>query len=151
MPYKLPYPELPDLGTLQSGDILPTLRPAFDEGSATIDNIKSYVQGCAIFIANISQAGTSAPTYTIFENTIGPITGMSYDTVGRYQIDFVDPLLIDGYTWMVIQNDNNISNQIGCRRLDDYTVGIRTAHNFTYEDDILNNTSIEIRVYQMPP
>ena len=112
---------------------------ADENSTGLLLNYKSYV-------ALISQSGTAAPSITILENTIGDIVWTRF-ALGDYRGTLTGAFpsgkvvclsnQIDMLTMTIIQrkNDNVISINTG------------TPATTTIADSILNNTSIEIRVY----
>lgn len=151
MPYRVPYPYLPNLGGLQSGDIVPVLRPAFDEGSATIDDVQFYVQPYKKYVANLTQSGTSAPTAIEFENTLGVTITYSYNSAGDYTLTASASIFTEFYTWMIINASANFIKIASIRWIDDVTINIKTFDTSALNDGILEDTAIEIRVYNAPP
>ena len=151
MPYKVPYPALPDLGTLQAGDIVPCLRPAFDEGSASVESIRFYVQPYKKYVANLSQSGSAAPTAVVFENTLGETVTFSRGVQGDYLLTASGAVFTDDYTWIVIGKGFTYNYNFFAVRNSDTEIAIFSYDGNTQSDDILNDTAIEIRVYEMPP
>ena len=112
---------------------------ADENSTGLLFNYKSYV-------ALISQTGTAAPTVTILENTLGDIVwtriGLG-DYIGTLTGAFPSGKVvcfsnqIDMPTMTIIQRKNN----------DNVYINTGTPGTTTIADGILNNTSIEIRVY----
>jgi len=103
------------------------------------------------YVALISQTGINPPTATILENTLGDIV-FSYVGVGIYDAVLTGQFLADK-TWIVAGSaDVNAGAgdfaTLDIRRFDNDTIKLRTYDNFTGADDMLVNTSIEIRVYE---
>jgi hypothetical protein len=98
---------------------------------------------------NISQVGTSAPTINVFENTTGSTLSTSRTNTGIYRIDS-DISIFTTNTMFIVIGNNQIKNG-------DYTFIIQygTATRldlFTYQgatktDELLGNTSFEIKIY----
>jgi len=151
MPYRIPYPYLQNLGLLQESDIVPVLRPAFDEGSATVGDVAKYVQPYKKYIANLTQSGLSAPTALEFENTLGVTISYSYDTTGDYSLTASASIFSQYYTWMIIAGSDNTFNVNAITWISDTVLRIRTNDSSGLADGILTDTAIEIRVYEMPP
>lgn len=151
MPYKVPYPFLPNLGTLQADDIVPCLRPAFDEGSATVADLQQYVQPYKKYVANISQSGSSDPVVTEFENTLGITITATRGFAGEYLMTASGSVFTAGYTWVMIGKGKQYNYHIYDFVNSDTEIVIYTYDGNTQADDILSDTSIEIRVYQIPP
>jgi hypothetical protein len=100
------------------------------------------------YIANISQAGTSDPTVTILENTIGDIvwTRLSNGAyIGTLMGAFPDATKV--YALINQLPLGLFLSQIGWLSVNEiviYTLDTTGA----YVDFILDNTTIEIRVYE---
>ena len=98
---------------------------------------------------NLSQIGTSAPTIDIFENTTGATLTTSRSLSGQYRIDS-DISLFTTNTMFIIIGNNQIKNgnytfimQYGtATRLD-----LFTYQGATLTDELLGNTSFEIKIY----
>ena len=98
---------------------------------------------------NISQVGTSDPTIDIFENTTGATLTTSRSNTGIYRIDS-NIALWTATTMFIIFGNNQIKNG-------DYTFIMQYGTDkrldlFTYEgasltDELLGNTSFEIKIY----
>jgi hypothetical protein len=113
---------------------------ADENSTGLLLNYKSYV-------ALISQSGTSAPSVTILENTLGDVT-FSYVAVGRYEL-ITDGLLTLNKTFALITNSNRGTNSVYQTSVNALRLACRdlTVTGNAYMDDALDNTSIEIRVY----
>ena len=154
MASKLPYNSLPNLGTLQAGDIVPVLRPPFQEGSAFVSDVQKYIRPYDVYTALISQSGTDDPTIIVLENTIGAIewtrveVGEYYGTLtGAFTTDKTCGFMgnsVASQDWFAWMNNGNT---------DINTVNIQTFDTRTYGqiDGVLYKTFIEIRVYYSEP
>jgi len=99
--------------------------------------------------ANISQVGTSNPTIDIFENTTGATLTTSRTVTGIYRINS-DITLFTTNTMFIMFGNNQIKNgdytfimQYGtATRLD-----VFTYQGSTLTDELLGNTSFEIKIY----
>lgn len=98
---------------------------------------------------NISQVGTSAPTIDIFENTTGATLSTSRTLDGIYRIDS-DISLWTTNTMFIIIGNNQIKNgdytfimQYGT----DTRLDLFTYQGATKTDELLGNTSFEIKIY----
>lgn len=112
-------------------------------GGLSFDGPKKYV-------ALLNQTGTSAPTATVLEDTLGTVT-INYISVGTYEIVKTGAFLSDK-TWVVGGSaDNNAGSAdfatLDIKRYDNNSIRLKTYDNFTKTNDMLVNTSIEIRVY----
>lgn len=102
------------------------------------------------YIANLDQVSTNAPTALVFKDDFGDIS-YSYSNVGEYfLLSQQTPFLFDK-TYILIGSNKNGSGgyatTIYADRNDDSQIKISTASSFTASDDILYNTTLEIRVY----
>lgn len=102
-----------------------------------------------IIKANISQVGTSAPTIDEFENTTGATLTTSRTNTGQYRINS-DISLWTVSTMFITIGNNQLKNgdytfilQYGTdKRLD-----LFTYQGATLTDELLGNTSFEIKIY----
>jgi len=100
------------------------------------------------YIALISQTGILDPTVTILENTIGNIV-WTRSAAGDY-FGTLNGVFLEPKTYILFQNQFNVGGDyisiVG--RWDDDNVAIQTRDGFgAGADDILYNTTLEIRVY----
>jgi hypothetical protein len=123
--------------------------------TAQIDNLKSYFSSIfapspnyKVYRALMTQVGTSAPTASVLENTLGNIV-WTYNGNGSYygnlngafpENKYFAPLPIDGFDSGV--NDGSGGSQYKYFRLDEDTIEITTDGNGT-----LSTSPIEIIVY----
>lgn len=112
------------------------------------NNIRPY----RVYTGLISQIGTSDPTVVIFENTLGNIVWTRTNN-GQYQGYLPGEFLADK-TFLLTSGDYSINplNQARqfIRTSDDYIV-ILTQINGVVADGLLENTPIEVRVYDIVP
>jgi len=100
------------------------------------------------YIALISQTGILDPTVTILENTIGNIV-WTRSAAGDY-FGTLNGVFLEPKTYILFQNQFNVGGDYisTVRRWDDDNVAIQTRDGFgAGADDILYNTTLEIRVY----
>ena len=153
MPLRIPYNQLPNLGALDSGDIIPGIRPAFDEGSLTVGDLTSFVNPGKVYRADMSQSGGSDPVVNYeYENWIGNIV-WTYISLGTY-----NGFLTGAFTGYVINsgrcfNDGRDSpNYYYISKIDDDNIKlIVTNRSFSISDSLLVNTFIEVIVYPAAP
>jgi hypothetical protein len=98
---------------------------------------------------NISQVGTSDPTIDFFENTTGATITTTRASTGQYRITS-DISLFTSNTMFIIIGNNQLKNG-------DYTFIMQYGYDtrldiFTYQgatltDELLGNTSFEIKIY----
>ena len=154
MPLSIPYNQLPDLGVLESTDLVPMLRPFQDEGKASMSDLGTFVQPYTKIIGTISQSGGTAPVLTIFENNTGATLTTAYITNGQYEINSDVAIFVQYQLWVYI--GNNLVNQ-----LSDYTyqlvyststqLYLFSLASVTLADSVLENASFEIRIYPLAP
>lgn len=151
MASKLPYNSLPNLGELQAGDVVPMLRPPFQEGSAFVSDVQKYVRPYDVYTALLSQSGTDDPTAIILENSIGAIV-WTRDDIGIYL-----GTLVGAFTenkTFVLQNwgSGNYCIINSMRGTDDYIL-INSNELSSPNDpiDVNGMMQIEIRVYYSEP
>jgi len=146
MGFKVPYEYLPNLGGLQSGDIIPVLRDPVNEGSATMLDVRDYVKPYKVFVGLLNQSGTSAPAVNEYENTLGATITTTYVATKEYQLNADAACFTDAdSTWVMIGTNSN-QKVFGQEWIDDQTIKI-TAD----ADGDLFNVPIEIRVYNYAP
>jgi len=115
----------------------------FNDASGWVGVSNKIIKG------NISQVGTSAPTIDYFENTTGAILTTARSSNGQYRIDSDISLFTTNTMFITIGNNQNKNGvfsfvvQYGTdKRLDLYTYD-----GATLTDEILGNTSFEIKIY----
>lgn len=98
---------------------------------------------------NLSQTGTSAPTIDIFENTTGATLTTGRSNAGEYVIISDISLWTASTMFITIGN-----NQVKAERFiyiikyaDAYELDLLTYQNGTLTDEVLGNTSFEIKIY----
>lgn len=149
MPLRIPYNQLPNLGALESGDIIPGLRPAFDEGSMTVGDLSNFVNPAKVYRVDMSQTGSSDPVVNYeYENWVGNIV-WTKSTNGVYI-----GTLIGAFTGYVVNSSRCFYGGpyypyfYHISKIDDDSIQILTTDTaYTRLDDILNNTFVEILVY----
>ena len=111
------------------------------------ENSTGLLLGYKSYIALISQTGTDAPTAIVLNNTLGDVT-FSYVGVGRYNIT-TNSLFTLNKTFALTTNSNRGVNSIYQIDIDNFRIYCKdlTSSGIPLLNDALNNTSIEIRVY----
>lgn len=112
---------------------------ADENSTGLLLNYKSYV-------ALISQTGTAAPTVTILENTIGDIVWTRF-ALGDYRGTLTGAFPSGKVVCFSNQIDMPTMTLIQRKNDDVISINTGTPGTTTIADSILNNTSIEIRVY----
>jgi hypothetical protein len=151
MPLRIPYNQLPNLGVLQSGDIIPGLRPAFNEGSMTVDDLSNFVNIGKAYRVDMSQSGTSDPTVDFeYENWIGSIV-WTYVSPGIYNGNL--NAAFAGYVPTQTRTYFNASigsssNYYTITKIDDNNIKMEVKDkSWTLVDTWLFNTYIDFLIY----
>jgi hypothetical protein len=104
------------------------------------------------YVALINQSSTNIPTAVVLENTFSEVPTFSRTSAGVYKLELIDSFTLD--KTFIVTGSADISAGIGdfatviARRFDEDTITLYTYDNFTSSDNMLVNTSIEIRVYE---
>jgi len=116
---------------------------ADENSTGLLLNYKSYV-------ALSNQSGTGVPTVTILENTLGDIVWTRFTAGGYYGTlpgaFLASKTFVIGGSADITAGGGDFAT-LDIKRLDDDRICLYTYDNFTVSDNLLNNTSIEIRVY----
>jgi hypothetical protein len=100
----------------------------------------------------INQSSTNIPTAIVLENTFSEIPTFSRTSAGVYKLELIDSFTLD--KTFIVTGSADVSAGTGdfatviARRFDEDTITLYTYDNFTSSDNMLVNTSIEIRVYE---
>ena len=154
MPLSIPYNQLPDLGVLESTDLVPLLRPFQDEGKASMADLGTFVQPYTKIIGTINQNGGSAPVLTIFENNTGATLTTSYITDGQYEINSDVAIFVQYQLWVYV--GNNLVNLIAFYSYQllyssSTQLYLFSLQEHTLSNSVLENASFEIRIYPTAP
>ena len=104
------------------------------------------------YVALINQSSTNAPTAIVLENTFSEVPTFSRTSTGVYKLELIDSFTLD--KTFIVSGSADVSAGTGdfatviARRFDEDTITLYTYDNFTSSDNMLVNTSIEIRVYE---
>jgi hypothetical protein len=137
--------------TAKGSNISKTDRVAIaqDTGSGTFAS--KYVTGEQLFfykkyVATLKQTGTNAPVATVLENTLGGTLVWTRDTVGTYIATLSNAFPSETKTFLLVGQDNN--NFYHLTRGNNSEIYLTSSDNtITIADDLLSNTTVEIRVY----
>lgn len=108
--------------------------------------------GYKVYVALLSQSGTSAPTVTVLQNTLGGAISWTYNGVGTYN-GTLNGVFIASKTFFTINKSRASGRQFSLYRNNDNEIEVVTeifdagTPIFTATDGVLNNTSILIEVY----
>lgn len=151
MSSRISYNQLPNLGALESGDILPGLRPPFNQGSMTVGDLTNFVLSGLQYRVSMTQVGTSDPTINQeYENRVGNIV-WTYVSPGIY-----NGFLVDGFIGEVPEQTKLFFNLSIGSGTNSYTIikinsdNIRMNvkdKNWILSDDLLKTTFIDFIIY----
>ncbi len=102
-----------------------------------------------VYTALLTQTGTNAPVATVLENTLGGTVVWSYVFLGSYRATLSNAFTFNK-TFVNIQNTGggafgaNIVGTLSINTIDIYSFDV---YGGDIANDLLNKTSIEIRVY----
>lgn len=103
-----------------------------------------------VYSALLSQTGTSAPTATVLENTLGIPVTFTYVSVGRYRANITSTLFAPNKTFVVMQNTPYVNinyTEAAVASASNYIdIWVRNPTTSSNVDG-LYNASFEIRVY----
>lgn len=101
------------------------------------------------YVALLTQSGTDAPTAIVLQNDLGGTVVWSRSSTGNYIATLVGAFT-ENKSWCVV-NDTNDASDVGyfsLKKVDSDSFVLDTFDSIvTPVDDLLINTSIEIRVY----
>jgi hypothetical protein len=99
------------------------------------------------YIALLSQSATSAPTAIVLDNTLGGTPSFSYTSTGNYLLT-LGSAFDSNKTYVIIGNSDVAQVICSAVNINNNDIQLRTFNlSGTYLNDIFNNTTIEIRVY----
>ena len=104
-----------------------------------------------VYTALLTQTSNNAPVATVLENTLGGTPTFTYIGIGGYEMT-LNGSFNSSKTWVVggsadVNAGGGDFATLDIRRLNDNIISLRTYDDFTGADNMLVNTSIEIRVY----
>lgn len=115
-----------------------------------VDTIFSYVRPYKVYTALLTQSGTDAPVATVLENTLGGTVVWTRTAAGRY-LGTLAGAFTNNKTWVDIISFNPEAGIYYASIIrgsnDTIQVWIDAIDASPGVDDVLNNKSIEIRVY----
>lgn len=128
-----------------------TASPAIlDTELATLGQAKAVARPYKVYTALLSQAGTSAPTATVLENTLGGTVVWTRSNTGQY-VGTLTGAFTDQKTIIFVNRSNPAATafdtNMAANVININTVGYTTFSNSAYVDGQTNSASIEIRVY----
>lgn len=138
--------ELTAVTSLAGTEVMPVVQSGSTK-KATVDQVKDYVRPYKVYVAVMSQSGTSAPSATVLENTIGSIA-WTRTASGTYQ-GRLTSAFTSGKVFLCCQvNAISQTGVVDIIRVDADNINLlSTDMSYSAKDDIITDTSIEIRVY----
>lgn len=118
---------------------------SFPDASGTIALVET-VRPYKVYTALLSQSGTSAPTATVLENTLGGTVTWTYTSTGSYVGTLTSAFTLNK-TWTIATGSGSADTTITVSRSSDNTVNVSTLLAGTPTNGIISPASIEIRVY----
>ena len=117
-----------------------------DEDGIITPRINGAAAQTSTYVVNLTQVGTNAPTAIELSNNIGPVT-WTRTLQGQYLGTPTSPFEAL-YTFVMI-NSNEHDHLCSAFINTDGDIVVKTTNtqNHQHEDDILNNTTLEIRIY----
>tara|TARA_R110000823_G_scaffold306384_9_gene428776 strand:+ start:1184 stop:1582 length:399 start_codon:yes stop_codon:yes gene_type:complete len=102
--------------------------------------------GYKVYTILLTQAGNSDPVATILQNTLSGVPVWTRNGVGDYTVTLAGVFTVNK-TWLSSCGISGATNKLGQLYYDGVnTIGMLTFSGIA-SDDILSNTSVEIRVY----
>jgi hypothetical protein len=136
-----------------TGDPVGTIAAAGTSVNQAIEDVVDYFCGevaaltpaYKIYRANLTQTLATAPTANVLENTLSGTPTFAYVNVGRYTMTLTGEFILDTH---IIANNFVKEGLFKTYRQDNDTIVLITTDTaFAFADQILDNTSIEIKVY----
>ena len=117
-----------------------------DEDGIITPRINGAAAQTSTYVVNLTQVGTNAPTAIELSNNIGPVT-WTRTLQGQYLGTPISPFEAL-YTFVMI-NSNEHDHLCSAFINTDGDIVVKTTNtsNHQHNDDILNNTTLEIRIY----
>jgi len=117
-----------------------------DEDGIITPRINGAAAQTSTYVVNLTQVGTNAPTAIELSNNIGPVT-WTRTLQGQYLGTPTTPFEAL-YTFVMI-NSNEHDHLCSAFINTDGDIVVKTTNtsNHQHDDDILNNTTLEIRIY----
>jgi hypothetical protein len=111
--------------------------------TAFVQAIKPY----KIYVALLTQTGSSAPVATVLENTLGGTVVWTRSTAGVYAGTLSSAFTLNKTFVVTSQSVASYEDQIGASRFDSDIIAVTSWFGSTPFDGRIQSTSIEIRVY----
>ena len=122
-----------------------------------ISELKNYIlngldtRPYKVYTALLSQTGTNAPVATVLENTLGGTVVWSYVDIGTFS-GITTGKFLNNKTYLYINSASETGNMLdglaGVSQISEDEINVITVSSGAdVSNDILNQASIEIRVY----
>ncbi|QMP84784.1 DUF285 domain-containing protein [Flavobacterium phage vB_FspP_elemoA_8-9A] len=122
-----------------------------------ISELKNYIlngldtRPYKVYTALLSQTGTNAPIATVLENTLGGTVVWSYVDIGTFS-GITTGKFLNNKTYLYINSASETGNMLdglaGVSKISEDEINVITVSSGAdVSNDILNQASIEIRVY----
>jgi hypothetical protein len=113
----------------------------------TVANLKTALGvNYTKLVVLISQSGTNAPTLTILENTTGATFSTVRQAQGVYQITTLSSVFTVNKT-LILANNFTYPYTVDISRTGVTNLTIGTYDGVSTSDDVLLNSSLEVRIY----
>lgn len=114
----------------------------------TIEDLQGLIRPYKVYSALLTQSGTDAPVATVLENTLGDIV-WSRLAAGEYNATLNSTFVSDKTFVSVTSDSENTQSNTNYKLLSSDVVYFVSYDSFALStsDELWNNTSIEIRVY----
>lgn len=101
------------------------------------------------YIAQLTQSGTNAPIAVVLENTLGDDPTYLYGSVGTYSLNLMGAFPSADKTYIMVTSWGRQPVKIFWNSADQLPIrtSILIGGAFVFSDDVLADTTIEIRVY----
>ena len=114
----------------------------------TVANLKTALGvNYTKLVVLISQSGTNAPTLTILENTTGATFSTVRQAQGVYQITTLSSVFTVNKT-LILANNFTYPYTVDISRTGVTNLTIGTYDGVSTSDDVLVNSSLEVRIYE---
>lgn len=137
-----------------TGTFVADVKQYFTKINEIIDYLNNQVPAVnyKIYRALITQTGGSDPVVEVLENTLGETIIWARDNVGNYSASS-SGIFLQNKTFLTINKSKSGGRQFSFYRTDNDKLEIVTEYfdsstpTFVEDDDILDNTSVEIIIY----
>lgn len=129
-----------------TGNVSSTSTPTNAAHLTRKDYVDGLVRPYKVYTALISQTGTSAPTATVLENSLGGTVTFSRTVAGNYLATLTGAFTISKTACFITATTGTFVHQAVRNSTNDVTIVTLNNSNIA-TDSLLNNTTFEVRVY----